>query len=74
MSLCCSPVQAAHVEDFAKFTQQLVASGGGRFACKIHRCCAGREFLERATQGRDKIAKKGLPFIKDGAVCCARAP
>ena len=28
----------------------------------------GLEFLERARLGRNKIAKKGLPFIKDGAV------
>ena len=28
----------------------------------------GNDFLKRAMQGRSKIAKKGLPFVRDGAV------
>eukprot|EP00042_Codosiga_hollandica_P025278 m.111423 g.111423 ORF g.111423 m.111423 type:complete len:300 (+) comp51820_c1_seq8:665-1564(+) len=45
-------LKAVHSQDFAECKRQLADSG--------------KEFLERATQGRDKVAKTGLPFIRDG--------
>jgi hypothetical protein len=79
--------QASHVGSFGECKRQLVASGimivllfylllrsSDCIRESFVICLSGKEYLERATQGRGKIAKKGLPFIRDGTVCSSHCP